>query len=119
MEFFRVISLKASRDKRLLKHPISTGFRKRGAYGIGVPAFEEGFVRLKATTGLPLGIYREDELEQLTKRQFVLELGLTALLNIFPNKLPSRVLGSESVVEDFIAVELVVPKLRRVLKSKE
>lgn len=118
----RARTLIASNDSRLQLLPKFSVDRIRGTVGepVEVPFGKDDdkkFFILFGEDGYSRGLYRSDELEDVTPEQLALEMNMAALLAIFPNKYQFLALNPETCdsVDVFTAVE-IVPELRKQYK---
>jgi hypothetical protein len=120
---YRVENLSKTGDKRLAD--LAGPERTRGVVGEIESLSDilgsnyDGLFFLFSENGDCLGIYREEELEEVTEKQLQLETDLGALLSIFPNKVPQMALDIETTdVADNVLVDMVVPVLRKRYKKE-
>jgi hypothetical protein len=121
---YRVANLSKSTDKRLAS--LGWGNRPRGVVGTILSAedlmqdtYYAGLWYLLNKEQYAIGLYREEELEEVTEKQLELENSLKVLLDIFPSKSPSDILNFFATDErdDFI-VEDIVPVIRKKYKKE-
>jgi hypothetical protein len=121
---YRVTNLRASRDKRLRAWPANFALRKVGIVGYAkFGGNQNQDIAMLSVVPLPqnnhdvLGVYRRDELEEVTQAQLDLEEFIIQLLSIFPNREPQQVLNLSLPIEDFRVAHDTVKTLRRMLRT--